>query len=350
MSRAPSLFYSSSKEIEEFLSKRIRNSEDLANIVAYVDFLNSKNLPIILDHRWLSKFLGCTSEFLVSLVRAGPSAYRAYNVPKANGRGFRSINEPLPALKSIQRTILDEICSKFTVHELCFSYTSGKTIKNNAEVHIHSAYIYKFDLVNFFDSINREAVSKVFYDLGYTDDISFMLADLCMLNGALPQGAPTSAMLSNVCLYEFDLYINNKLNDLGFMYSRYSDDITISGDRFDRSIFDLVKNAVTKFGHSINDNKTKVFRPNSFKFVTGIQISNKLRALPSLRRSIRQEVYYITKYGIDNHSSRKSESSVQCLSRVEGQLNYALWVDPDDLDLRALKANLTSWKLSSGLG
>lgn len=350
MSSTPSLFYSSSKEIRELLSGRVRNSADLDNIDVYVDFLNKQNLPIILDIRWLSKFLGCTPEFLLSLVRSGPLAYRSYKIPKANGRGFRVINEPLPALKSIQRVILDEICSKFTIHDLCFSYALGKTIKKNAEVHLKSTYFYKFDLVNFFESISRNCVSNAFYELGYTDDVASALADLCMLEGVLPQGAPTSAMLSNVCLYNFDCYISEKLSSLGFKYSRYSDDITVSGDRFEGMVFYTIRESVNKFGYAINESKTKVFRPNSLKSVTGIQISKRLRALPKLRRSLRQEIYYITKHGIDVHSSRKNEDPVRCLSRVEGQLNYTLWVDPNDRELRLLKANLNLWKFSNGLG
>ena len=131
-----------------------------------------------------------------------------------------------------------------------------------------------------------------------------LLTYLCTYNGYIPQGAPTSAYISNLVMKEFDNEIGEWCEDNNISYTRYSDDMTFSGDFNPKIIITKVRKMLNKLGLQLNNEKTNVILKSNSQNVTGIVVNEKLQINSKYRSTIRKEVYYISKYGIDSHIKR----------------------------------------------
>src|SRR5690606_38227468 len=111
--------------------------------------------------------------------------------------------------------------------------------------------ILKVDLKDFFPSINFNRVINVFLKAGYTRDISFSLARICTLHNSLPQGAPTSPILSNLIIKRLDIRLEKLSKKLKLNYTRYADDLTFSGDSITISFLHYVKSIINSEGFKV---------------------------------------------------------------------------------------------------
>lgn len=160
---------------------------------------------------------------------------------------------------------------------------------------------------------------------GYSKSLSLLLTKLCTLNKGLLQGAPTSPYLLNLLTADMDAAIyqfcaaNGKLR-----YTRYADDISISGDMNPSYVISEVSKMVTANYLKINKDKIAVVRQHDRQIVTGVVVNEKLQASKDYRKSIRLEMHYCQKYGIDGHLQRRPEALTQRLyAQVTGKLNAA---------------------------
>lgn len=175
-------------------------AEDREVIVQnYIEsILNNKAKPI-LDTEHLSRLVGFSEHFLFSVSASPGHFYREYKIPKKSG-GTRTLNEPLPTLKAVQKIIVSDLLRDVEPHKAAKAYRKNHTLRGNAVIHRRRPYMLKIDIKDFFSSINTHAVYNLFYDLGYTSQVARLLTGLCILNNGLPQGAPTSPHLSNLVL------------------------------------------------------------------------------------------------------------------------------------------------------
>ena len=104
-------------------------------------------------------------------------------------------------------------------------------------------------------------IKNLLIDSGYDASEASLIAKLCTLRNVLPQGAPTSPMLSNALLYEFDQCMDDITKKMGLKYSRYADDLTISGVNKEE-VKGVLKKAEQllkdRFSLKINENKTRI--------------------------------------------------------------------------------------------
>ena len=150
-----------------------------------------------------------------------------------------------------------------------------KSIKENARFHKRQEILLSLDVKKFFDSITSDKVYKVFSSLGYQEDIVVMLTNLCCLNGCLPQGAPTSPIISNIILKKFDDEVGKFTNEKKIRYTRYADDMTFSGDFNPGQIISFVKNRLYELGLKLNEEKTRTRKKSQRQEVTGIVVNEK---------------------------------------------------------------------------
>lgn len=184
----------------------------------------------------------------------------------------RTISAPFYELAQYQRWILKNILERAPTTDFAFAYKKGLTLADNARVHLGRSVIVKLDLVHFFDSITFGMVYEVFAgQLRYPQETAVLLANLCCLNGRLPQGACTSPYLSNLCFAKADGELAGYCREKGLAYSRYSDDLTFSGDRIDvKELIAFVRETVKKYGFSLNYRKIHVDGKGRRHRVTGI--------------------------------------------------------------------------------
>ncbi len=268
--------------------------------------------------------------------------YHNLTVPKKNG-GERLICAPNERLKRYQRRLLPYFDSAL-VSSCATAYQKNKPLKANYEKHVGARMVVKLDVENFFGSIT---FGKVFYRMNclwnHNKQLSWFLAKLCTLNGSLPQGAPTSPVISNLVFYPIDQKIEAYCNQNQINYTRYSDDLSFSGDFLPGEIIDFVRPLFKSNGFHLNENKTVVAGKGRQKKITGVVVNQKAQADKNYRKEIRKEIYYIGKYGLEGHlrylkqGITEDELKIQMIQRLQkllGRIGYVLQIDPDNKEFR----------------
>lgn len=299
----------------------------------YAKSLYEKKLPIIYNQKHLCLLLGYKEEYIYAASNSAINFYRTYKIPKKNG-GTREISEPLPSLKEIQRWILDNVLAPVNISVYAKAYVKKKSIKENARFHKRQPIVLSLDVERFFDSITSDKIYSLFLKLGYKEDVSVLLTNLCCLNGCLPQGAPTSPMLSNIVLTEFDNIIGKYTNEKKIRYTRYADDMTFSGDFKPGQIISFVKYNLSNLGLKLNERKIRTRKKCQRQEVTGIVVNEKMQLPKPIRKQIRQEMYYVRKYGLESHMQYCDIFKENYLQHLKGRIQYGLFINPYDYELQ----------------
>lgn len=253
--------------------------------------------------------------------------YILYEIPKRNGK-TRMIYEPSPILKLVQRNILHNVLEEKRISKYAKAYQKNISLLKNALPHIKQKILLKLDIKDFFDNITFKMVyDSCFREELYPKSIGVLFTLLCTYQGKLPQGAPTSSYISNIVLREFDEIIGSYCERNNINYTRYSDDLTFSGDFYPKEIILLVKDELKKRGFKLNYDKIHIIRNNKRQIVTGIVVNDKVNVTRKYKREIRQEMYYIKKYGINEHLNRLNISNkTKYLNSLLGRINYVIQI------------------------
>jgi RNA-directed DNA polymerase len=172
----------------------------------------------------------------------------------------RLIEAPKPRLRALQRRLLDEVLAGMPVHERAHGFVPGRGVHTFAGSHAGQAVLVSLDLRAFFSSITAARVYAVFRLAGYPEPVAHALTALTttrtpahVLRAApdatraallrrphLPQGAPTSPALANLCAYRLDRRLTGLADRFGVHYSRYADDLAFSGTLSPTQINNLI--------------------------------------------------------------------------------------------------------------
>lgn len=257
--------------------------------------------------------------------------YRTYNVPKHRGSGTRRIDEPDEILKRVQRWILDEILYCIPCSKYAKGYVRGVTVKDNARFHRNQKIVLTMDVKDFFPSISENQVFHIFdQSCDYERSVAVLLTKLCTYDGVLPQGAPTSAYLSNLVMREFDEAVGAYCQALHIRFTRYADDMTFSGDFDIAALIYFVDQQLARVGLQRHPEKLKIMRQHDRQKTTGIVVNAFQQVPREYRMKIRQEVHYIKKYGLDSHAAHIGVEKLHYLQSLLGRINYVLSVNPKD--------------------
>lgn len=257
--------------------------------------------------------------------------YRIYKIKKRNGK-YRTIYEPNSLLKEIQRNILENILETRSVSKYCKAYYKGAKLKDNASIHIDKKIVLKLDIENFFPNITFMNIYNSCFSIEYfPKNVGMLLTYLCTCNDYLTQGSPTSAYISNLVMKKFDEDIGTWCDRKNISYSRYSDDMTFSGDFDVTEVIKLVREKLGKLGLNLNDKKTCVIDRSKCQRVTGLVVNDKVNVSNEYKKKIRQEMYYINKYGIKEHMNRINVvDKSKYINSLMGRINYVLQIDSNN--------------------
>ena len=230
-------------------------------------------------------------------------------VPRRHGPP-RLIEAPKPLLKGIQQRILREILDPIPVHDAAHGFRKGRSCIGGAARHAGEHVVLCLDLKDFFPTVPIRAVHGLFRSLGYPWPVARILAGLCSTRtppdvfdalpfGAfatsppdratdrdwrasfggrhLPQGAPTSPALANLCAWRLDCRLAGLARRAGAAYTRYADDLTFSGDAdFARRAGGFVRAAseiCADAGFPVHADKTRIMHRHKCQRVTGIVVN-----------------------------------------------------------------------------
>lgn len=238
----------------------------------------------------IAQHLEVGTEDVRKFIFAAPARYKVFSIPKRRG-GQRTIAQPSAPLKEIQRFVVENQLTIFPIHDSAAAYVSGKSIASNAARHRNGKYLLKLDFENFFNSITVKDWRKLVSispdhglsaeDLAHLDRILFW-GDGTFTPRKLSVGAPSSPTVSNMIMFRFDAVVARKAAELGAVYTRYADDISVSAptaevclevERFAVSTLKAQKYSSLR----LKAEKRGLYGPGQRKLVTGLVVTPEKR-------------------------------------------------------------------------
>lgn len=267
---------------------------------------------------------------LSRLVLTAPQRYKIYRIAKRKTGEWRIIAQPSREVKILQYWVLSNYLKNLPIHACASAYKSGSSIRANAEKHANSQFLLKMDFKDFFPSIIPEDLfyyMKRFFILG--DDEKLFLSNVLFWQNAgrlrLSIGAPSSPMISNIVMYEFDEIMSHHCSIHGVNYTRYADDLAFSTNTpgILSAIESLVEKTTKQILHprlSINSDKTVHASRKGRRKVTGIILNN--NGDVSLGRERKRTISAMV------HSFALGKVSQDQAVRLSGLLAFCMDVEP----------------------
>jgi len=239
----------------------------------------------------LENLLGLRSGQINHLIARRPNSYRHKAIPKANGK-IRHLFVPHGDLKKTQANIKRIILDHARLHACVHGGVKGRSVITNARPHSRKEAVLALDIKDCFPSITPLLVEKVFERLGFQGEAARVLALLTTFRFQLPQGAPTSPGLANLALVRIDIRMIGLAQQRGFFYTRFVDDLAMSGRRRLGKFLRLNERIVQTEGFKLKelkDRKRLMFQDEP-QIITNLIVNRKINLPKSKRAEIQKEV------------------------------------------------------------
>lgn len=290
-------------------AREIKTRTDFLNLMNEIkaDLLNDKNYPFSMQQLVVL----CNPKNVTR-------RYRVFEIPKKTGAA-RQICAPCGNLKWFQTCLNELFNAIYSPSMYATGFAPGKSIVDNALMHTNQNYVFNIDLKDFFSSIDQARVWKRLQQapFNFNKEIASIIAGLCSIesvryteNGAsskcfvLPQGAPTSPLLTNAVCDTLDRRLHGLAKRFGLHYSRYADDITFSSmHNIYQSESDFRKELeriITSQHFTINPDKTRLLHCSKRQEVTGLTVSSKINVSRKYVKDIRAILHIWEKYGYNS--------------------------------------------------
>lgn len=275
-----------------------------------------------------------------------PQHHRAVLRQKARG-GLRLLEVPKPQLMQVLRH-LQQVLSRVPTHPAAHGYVKGRSVHSHAAGHAQQDVVLKFDLKDFFHHIQAAQVAAVWRSLGYPDGVVRCLTALCTCTTRadvlarlredggltwyqakrlaaphLPQGAPTSPVLANLCAQALDARLQGVATLLGGHYSRYADDLVFSGPRALQAqagaLKRLVNTVVQDEGWALNPAKTQCVPAHRQQRVTGLVVNHHPQPERATFDALRACLHHCVRHG---PHTQTSQALPEFKARLLGQMTW----------------------------
>jgi len=265
--------------------------------------------------------------------------YRLF--PKRSG-GARLVESPKRRLKKVQREILAGILEQVPSHPAAHGFIKGRSIKTFASPHVGQEVVLRMDLENFFVSIGRARIQTIFRMMGYPESVADLLGGLCTnatprdiwpdplyCQPHLPQGAPTSPALANLCAFRVDCRLSGLAKSAGAEYTRYADDLVFSGGReFARPAERFALHAAAillEEGFHVNHRKTRIMRQGVRQYLAGIVANQKINVVRGDFDRLKAILTNCVRHGPE---SQNREAHPAFRSHLEGRISFFEMINP----------------------
>ena len=268
--------------------------------------------------------------------------YRYRVLDKGNG-SFRVIESPKPRLKWIQQRILAGILDKIPPHSAANGFVKKRSVKTFAASHVGQRVVLRMDLKDFFPSISGVRVQTVFRTFGYPEAVADLLGglatnqvprdvsrDTVYERPHLPQGAPTSPALANICFYRADCRLLGLAESAGAQYTRYADDLAFSGgEDFDHRVERFsghVAAILLEEGFTVNHRKTRIMRQGVRQHLAGVVANQRLNIRRSDYDRLKATLTNCVRYG---PSGQNRDGHTDFRAHLLGRVSYVESINPE---------------------
>lgn len=286
--------------------------------------------------QFLQAGTGLTDADLFKIIQTAPRRYKVYEIPKRTG-GMREIAQPSQEVKFLQRLLVDGFLKDLPVHECARAYRTGLSIKDNAQPHAGHTPILKMDFENFFPSIRAQdwisycLRNKIFSRSDATlSSYIFFKKKKSERALRLSIGAPSSPILCNILLYDFDALVHQEALKRDISYTRYADDLTFSGQRIGmlkdmQRVVEIALRQTSVPTIKVNTKKTTFITTKTRRMVTGAILTNdgKISLGRDRKRLISAKVHRV-------HIGHSQDIDLEELS---GELAFVNVIEPSFLNI-----------------
>ncbi|MDX2356524.1 reverse transcriptase family protein [Dietzia sp. PP-33] len=284
--------------------------------------------------------------------------YRVWTREKRDG--VRVIEAPKPRLREAQRRLLRLLVSQIPAHPAAKGFIPGSSTADFARPHSGKATVLRADLRHCFESITAARIADVFRRAGYPPTIARVLADLCTtatpaqqlvdvpeahatyLRGRhLPQGAPTSPHLSNLVMRSLDRRLHGFAAANGLAYTRYGDDLALSGDAMDadRALW-VVRKVIAAEGFTVHAGKVRIMREHQRQTLAGLVVNDRPRVGRGDYDTLRALLHNARRYGA---SSQNQSGHPDFRAHVLGLIAWVGASDPARRERLLRMADEVEW-------
>jgi retron-type reverse transcriptase len=323
------------------------------------------NLPAIESIKDLAAFLALTPRELFWFAdlkglgyKQDPEKLHHYHyraLPKTNG-DIRLIEAPKPRTKQLQQQILSGILEKVPTHPSAHGFVKGRSIKTFTAPHVGQRVVLRMDLKQFFPSFRAARIQTIFRTMGYPEPVADLLGGICTnctprevwnkygleadydcrwqarvlyCRPHLPQGAPTSPALANLCTHRADCRLSGLAKTVGARYTRYADDLAFSGDSgFERGIERFsthVAAILIEEGFHVHHRKTRVMRQGVRQHLAGVVVNRHLNIMRSDFDRLKATLTNCVRLGPE---SQNLDTHADFRSHLEGHINFVEMINP----------------------
>jgi RNA-directed DNA polymerase len=269
---------------------------------------------------------------------------------------IRLIEAPKPRLKTLQRKILSQILQKVPTHSAAHAFVKGRSIKTFIAPHIGRRVILRMDLQDFFPSFVAGGIQALFRTMGYPESVAALFTGLCTTttpqsvwkeagfdvglnhlqearniysNPHMPQGAPTSPALANLCTYRVDCRLHGLATAAGAAYTRYADDLAFSGNTtFETGIEQFsthVAAILLEEGFIVNFRKTRVMRQGVRQHLAGLVANQRMNIMRSDFDLLKAILTNCVRMGPE---SQNRNAHPHFRSHLEGRVGFVEMINP----------------------
>lgn len=246
----------------------------------------------------------------------------------------RAVQAPKEELRSIHERIL-KLLQKVTPPEYAHASIKRKSYRSNALVHEGSREIATFDLKSFYSSTKSYLVQNFFaQELKCAGDVASTLTKLTTLHGSVPTGSPLSPMLALLAAKPMFDQLEKIAKSHKLFFTCYVDDMTFSGEKIPKTLEHEVVSTIKRFGYRLSSKKTRIYKENHKKIVTGTVILDRKILVPNSRFIAVRRILQ----ALAGKHDKCGFTDRELLAKLAGILNEASSLDPKFYNM-AIEAN-----------
>ncbi len=266
--------------------------------------------------------------------------YQHFSIAKGPNK-VRIISAPDRRLKFLQRKLADKLTELYRPRNPVHGFVAERSVKTNALAHLHRRFVVNIDLKGFFPTISQHRVDGMLSSLGIDARVVKIIAQICCNNGHLPQGAPSSPVLSNMICFRLDKNLMGVAKEARCIYTRYADDITFSSHQPSIALFETTLPPAGRFspdlftpklrdvfqqnGFTINPDKAHYADRHSRRIVTGLKVNELLNVDRRYVRNIRAALHSIETLGVKDAEKKFHErhgGGSSLAAHLQGKISF----------------------------